>query len=130
MLNLTDKEQKEVFSSNLQYYVRRSGKEQKQIAFDIGEKPTTFNSWVKGKAIPAVTILHKVAEYFGVRLEDIVNEREEQYYINPETAKIAQKIYEDSHYRILFDAAENSRPEDLLMAADMLNRFKETNPNG
>ena len=127
---MTEQEQKLIISKNLTRLIEKSGKEQKQIAFDIGEKPTTFNSWVKGKAIPAVTILHKVAEYFGVRLEDIVNEREEQYYINPETAKIAQKIYEDSHYRILFDAAENSRPEDLLMAADMLNRFKETNPNG
>lgn len=127
---MTEQEQKLIISKNLTRLIEKSGKEQKQIAFDIGEKPTTFNSWVKGKAIPAVTILHKVAEYFGVRLEDIVDEREEQYYINPETAKIAQKIYEDSHYRILFDAAENSRPEDLLMAADMLNRFKETNPNG
>lgn len=127
---MTEIEQKQIISKNLTRLIEMSGKEQKQIAIELGEKPTTFNTWVKGKSIPAVTILHKVAEYFNVQLEDIVDERDEQYYIHPETAKIAQKIYEDSNYRILFDAAENSRPEDLMMAADMLRRFKETNPNG
>lgn len=127
---MTEQEQKSIISRNLTRLIEKSGKEQKQIAFDIGEKPTTFNSWVKGKAIPAVTILHKVAAYFGVRLEDIVDEREEQYYINPETAKIAQELYENKELRMLFDAGRNSKPEDLLMAAEMLKRFKETNPNG
>lgn len=126
----SDEEQKKIISENLTRLIKRSGKEQKQIAFAIDEKPTTLNRWVKGQTMPPVSVLNNLANYFNVRLEDIVDERDEQYYINPETAKIAQKIYEDSNYRILFDAAENSRPEDLLMAADMLNRFKETNPNG
>jgi hypothetical protein len=32
--------------------------------------------------------------------------------------------------RILFDAAKDSKPEDLRRAADLLMRFKETNPDG
>ena len=47
------------------------------------------------------------------------------YYLNPETAKTAQKIFEDPNYRMLFDAASDARPEDLQMAAEMLRRFKE-----
>lgn len=54
----------------------------------------------------------------------------EEYYINPETADMAQKLFEDSNYRILFDAAKDSKPEDLLMAADLLKRLKGTNPDG
>ena len=53
-----------------------------------------------------------------------------QWYINEETAKIAQEIYEDPNKRALFDAARDSRPEDLKMATDLLERFKETNPDG
>lgn len=52
------------------------------------------------------------------------------YYINDDTAKAAQEIFEDHEMRILFDAARNSRPEDLKMAADLLKRLKETNPDG
>lgn len=47
------------------------------------------------------------------------------YYLNPETAKVAQKVFDDQNYRILFDAAADSAPEDILMVAEMLRRFKE-----
>ena len=47
------------------------------------------------------------------------------YYTNEETAKVAQKVFDDPNYRILFDAASDAKPEDILMAAEMLRRFKE-----
>lgn len=47
------------------------------------------------------------------------------YYLNPETAKVAQKVFDDPNYRILFDAAADSAPEDIMMVAEMLRRFKE-----
>ena len=53
-----------------------------------------------------------------------------EWYINDETAKIAQEIFEDPNKRALFYAARDRRPEDIKMAADMLERFKETNPDG
>ena len=49
----------------------------------------------------------------------------QSYYSNPETAKVAQKVFDDPNYRMLFDAASDARPEDLQMAAEMLRRFKE-----
>ena len=52
------------------------------------------------------------------------------YYENEETAEIAQELYENEDMRLLFDAAKDSRPEDLKMAADLLKRLKATNPEG
>lgn len=52
------------------------------------------------------------------------------YYLKPETAAIAQKIFDDKNLRALFDAARGSRPEDLKMAEDLLNRLKGTNKDG
>ena len=49
---------------------------------------------------------------------------QDTYYTDPETAKIAQEIFDDPDLRILFDAARDCRPEDLKMAAEMLKRFK------
>lgn len=54
----------------------------------------------------------------------------DQYYLNEETREIAQEVFENKDLRILFDAARDARPEDLKMAADLLKRFKETNPDG
>lgn len=56
--------------------------------------------------------------------------RETGWYLNPETAKVAQELHDDPDLRVLFDAARDSRPEDLQMAADLLRRLKDTNPEG
>ena len=53
-----------------------------------------------------------------------------KYYFDEATAEKAQELYDNPGMRILFDAARDSRPEDLQMAADMLNRLKETNKDG
>lgn len=55
---------------------------------------------------------------------------DENYYDDPAVQKIAQEIYDNPEYRILFDAARDSKPEDLHMAAEILKKFKETNPDG
>jgi len=52
------------------------------------------------------------------------------YYDDDETAEIAQELYENEDMRLLFDAAKDSKPEDLKMAADLLKRLKATNPEG
>ena len=67
----------------------------------------------------------KIADYFGVTTEYLITgETNDGYYLNPETARVAQEIFENSKMRILFDAARDADPEDLQMAADMLYRLK------
>lgn len=72
--------------------------------------------------------LQKIADYFHVPLTYLTSDQESgqpEYYIDPETAALAQKLLTDPDYRVLFDAAKSSRPEDMRMAAEMLRRFKE-----
>lgn len=52
------------------------------------------------------------------------------YYTDPETAQIAQEVFDDPDLRMLFSAARDAKPADIKLAADMLRRFKETNPDG
>lgn len=89
------------------------------------------------KHVPSADKLQKIADYLGVTIDSLMDgvpnigpQNDTQWYINEETARIAQEIYEDPNKRALFYAARDSRPEDLKMAADMLERFKETNPDG
>lgn len=58
------------------------------------------------------------------------DEEAPRYYFDEATAEKAQELYDNPGMRILFDAARDSRPEDLQMAADLLNRLKETNKDG
>lgn len=80
--------------------------------------------------------LQALAEYFQVSADFLLEvpnsgqENDTGWYINKETAKAAQEAFEDPNMRILFDAARGGRPEDIQMAAEMLERLKRTNPDG
>ena len=82
--------------------------------------------------------LYKVADFLNVSPEYLLTGKDspkesqsgKTYYFSDETAETAQEILEDRNLRMLFDAAKGSKPEDLQMVADMLRRFKETNPDG
>ena len=72
-----------------------------------------------------------MCKIFNIRREDLLTdgnsiESGATYYTNPETAKVAQEIFDNSDLRILFDAAKDSTPEQLKLAAEMLRQFKKT----
>lgn len=79
-----------------------------------------------------------IAKYLNVSPEYLLTgqnpEKEstsgQKYYFDDDTAKKAQELFENPNMRILFDAARDSKPEDLQMAADLLARLKESNPDG
>lgn len=96
-----------------------------KVAQDLGFSRSTLAQWKAGSHQPKADKLQKIADYFGVSLDYLMTgEVKEGYYLNPETAKVAQEIFENSKMRILFDAAKDADPEDLQMAADMLYRLK------
>lgn len=101
------------------------------VSRETGIPRSIFTDWKKGRSKPKADKLQKIADYFGVSIEYLTTgEQPEQYYLNDETAQIAQEIFEDPDLHALFDAARGAKPEDMRMAADMLRRFKETNPDG
>lgn len=101
------------------------------IAHATGITKSTFSDWKSGRSTPKREKLIKIADVLGVSLDYLLTgEQDDGWYTNKETAAIAQEVFEDPELRLLFDAAKDSRPEDIRMAAEMLKRFKETNPNG
>lgn len=67
---------------------------------------------------------------YPAKSEMLEQQENNEYYTNNETAEMAQSLFDNEDMRLLFDAAKDSRPEDLKMAADLLKRLKSTNPEG
>jgi len=72
---MTDAEQKIIFSKNIKYYKSQSGKQQKEIAKDLGYSPTTFNTWCVGKIIPSAGKIQRIADYFGIGKSDLLDDK-------------------------------------------------------
>lgn len=131
--------QKSIFSNNLNQLLADRHKTQAEVANIIGVSPQTFNTWCQGKAMPRMGKIQLLADYFGLNKSYLIEKHDNPapdsqtkhaYYLDDDTAAMAQALFEDKNYRLLFDAAKDSRPEDLQMVADMLNRLKATNPEG
>lgn len=94
---------------------------EKELGFSNG----SISKWKKSQ--PTFDRLKKLADYFGVSVEYLQegNENSEKvYYLNDETAAIAQEIFENRELRLLFDASRNADPEDLLAVRDMVLALK------
>lgn len=99
-----------------------------RVAEATGIGKSTFSDWKSGRSIPKQEKLQRIADFFGVSLEYLMTGKEKEdgpkYYLNDETAAIAQDIFENKELRVLFDAARDAEPEDLTAVHTMLLALK------
>lgn len=99
------------------------------VAKATGITKSTFSDWKNGRSKPKDEKLLKIAEYFDVTLDYLRTGEEpsqpDGYYLNGETAEMAQRLFENKDLRILFDAAKDASPEDLKTTYDMLMALKK-----
>ena len=127
VIAMSDLGNKAVMAKNIQYYMDKQGKTRTEMCEALGVKYTTFTDWVKGNTYPRIDKIELMANYFGISKADLVEDKkiEESYYINSETAQIAQEIYENKDLSLLFDAARDAKPEDLQTVHTMLLALKK-----
>lgn len=95
---------------------------------ETGISTATLSDWKNGKSEPKKDKIGKICEYFNVPLSYFYGEDSEggdKYYLNNETAEMAQKLFENRNLRALFDAAQDASPEDLKTTYDMLMALKK-----
>ena len=107
--------------------LKEKGLKAADVTRATGIKSPVFSEWKKGKSKPNAEKLIKIANFLGVSVEYLMtgNDRnEEKYYLNEETASMAQELFENPDLRVLFDAARDADPEDLKTAYDILMALK------
>lgn len=96
---MTEEEQKRIFAKNLNYYISLSGKQQKEVAQELGFRVTTFNTWCKGKIIPGMGKVQKLADYFKIGKSDLLDNKldtdpsfDAKILSNPEAMELIRKF--------------------------------------
>lgn len=114
----------EIFSKLIQSY----GITPYKVSKETGISQSTLSDWKKGKITPKSDTMKKLADYLGVSVDYLMTGEEKKgdkkYYINDETAAMAQKLFENKELRVLFDAASDAKPEDLKTTYDLLMALK------
>lgn len=100
-----------------------------RVAKETGVTTATLTSWKQGKYTPKREKLQKIADYFGVSVEYFTGEESIEetsnkgYYIDEETAKTAQEIYNND--KILFDVYKTADKERLVAFAKKLSELRQ-----
>lgn len=114
----------EIFSKLLQEY----GITPYKVSKETGVSQSTLSDWKRGVSTPKQDKLQKIADYLGVSLDYLMTGEEKEndkYYVNEETAEMAQTLFKNKPLRVLFDAAKDATPEDLETTYNMLMALKK-----
>lgn len=113
------------FKDMLKYLRSRENLSQAELATKLGISKSTVSMYEVGKRQPDFETLEAIADFFNVDMNFLLGKStSEGYYSNPETAELAQKLFENKELRILFDTASDAPPEDLKVVNDMLMALK------
>lgn len=104
-----------------------------RVCKETGLTTATISNWKAGRYTPKQDKLQKIADYFGVTLEYLMTGEEKEadrYYINEETAKVAQEIFENRELRALFDVQRDMEADDLRALHNMALALKRKERGG
>lgn len=114
----------EIFSKLLQEH----GITPYKVSKETGVSQSTLSDWKRGISTPKQDKLQKIADYFGVSLEYLMTGEEkeggEKYYLNDETAEMAQTIFNNRDLKMLFDVTKNSTPQRLRAYYNMIKELE------
>jgi transcriptional regulator with XRE-family HTH domain len=99
-----------------------------KLSKEIDVSQSTLSDWKRGRSTPKQDKLQKIADYFGVTIDYLMNgeEKEEKpYFLDDDARKIAEELSKNPDLHILFDAARTVSAEDLKFVVDMVNRLKQ-----
>lgn len=117
---------------NIRFLRTKKGYSQDDIANMLGYKSfTTIQKWESGVSEPPLKALKKLSEIFNIDMNDLAtkklsyntNEDNNVYYLDDDARDMAQFMYENPEYKVLFDASRKVKKEDIDFVKQMIDRM-------
>lgn len=117
---------------NIRFLRTKKGYSQDDIANKLGYKSfTTIQKWESGVSEPPLKALKKLSEIFNIDMNDLatknlstdVNSNNNAYYLDEDARDMAQFLYENPDYKVLFDASRKVKKEDIDFVKQMIDRM-------
>ena len=121
---------------NIRFLRTKKGYSQDDIANMLGYKSfTTIQKWESGVSEPPLKALKKLSEIVNLDMNDLAtkklsyntNEDNNVYYLDDDARDMAQFLYENPDYKVLFDASRKVKKEDIQFVKEMIDRMSNKN---
>ena len=113
------------FAEMLKCYLMMNNKTQSDLVNDLGFDKSTVSNWCAGLRVPKVDVIIDIANYLHVNVGDLIedNRNEDTYYLDDDARDMAQFMYENPEYKVLFDASRKVKKEDIDFVKQMIDRM-------
>ena len=116
---MTDIEQKKIFSKNLNCYLSKANKTQKEVADAISVSPQTFNTWCQGIALPRMGKVQRLADYFHIEKSFLIDEHTEQPFPKSNIIKVLGRVAAGIPLEAITDIVDEEEiPEELAKTGE------------
>lgn len=123
---MTVEEMKLAFAKNLKNLMGLHNYNQDDISKICNVSQQTVSDWLTGKKYPRMDKVQAILDHFQIPMQSLVNDGKDdslQYYLDPETARLAQEAANDPDMRLLLDAKRDLSPEDMQIIIDLAKRL-------
>ncbi len=110
-----------------------SGLTQQEMADKLNISRSSIGMYEKGEREPSFELLEMIADYFNVDMNYLLGKKESSehipqgYYLNEDARSMAQFVFENPEYKVLFDATRKVKKEDIQFIKEMIDRVNSNN---
>lgn len=110
-----------------------SGLTQVEMADRLGISRSTIGMYETGAREPDFETLEAIADFFNVDTDYLLGRTDKttilpetvgHYYFNDDAREMAQFLYENPEYKVLFDASRKVKKEDIDFVRQMIDRVR------
>ena len=118
-----------IIAQNINRYLNAMNKSQVDLAEYMGVSQATVSNWCKGVKTPRMDKIDNICVFFNCKRSDLMEEKDsaenQSYYLNDDARDMAQFLFDNPDYKVLFDASRKVKKEDIEFVKQMLDRFNK-----
>ena len=113
---------------NIKLWRERRNLKQSELAEELGISDKTVSSWEINRTEPKMGMIEKICSVLNCKKTDIIgsdeNDISSPYYLNDDARELAQFMFENPEYKVLFDASRKVKKEDIEFVKQMIDRMR------
>lgn len=127
---MSEEEYKIIFSKNLRYYLELDGKTQSELCEYMKVSSATVSDWCNGKKMPRMDKVQAICNWLRIEKSDLLEDKgnkNSSYYLHDEAKELAEFLYANPEYKVLFDATRKVKKDDIQFVKEMIDRMGNKN---